>query len=143
VADFIDHIRQAKHNQECATAIMTHMPKFRDWAITATFYAAVHLAEAGFTRVSVQHSDVTKPSNENPHDYRQRMVKDNFGNDCWKRYRKLRIASQTVRYLADWQSNPGKEGMDYYSEAGAEKFLKEDLPYLTVEIGKITGTNLS
>ena len=50
MADLADHINQAKHNEACAAHLLSEKT-YRDWAITATFYAAVHFAESAFNSI--------------------------------------------------------------------------------------------
>ena len=57
----MSHIDQANHNEQCAQFLIDDSPQFRDWAITAAFYSAVHLAEASFsTRSDIGHSATAK-----------------------------------------------------------------------------------
>ncbi len=141
MADLVDHIAQAKHNLACASKLIRDI-QCRDWAITATFYSAVHFAEAGFTAVSdVGHSDIHRPSDQEPHAYRERLIREKYGEACYKSYRKLRVASYNVRYLADWQTKTGTS-LDYYNQATAEKFLTVELPLVRQEIQKAVGVKL-
>ncbi len=136
--DVLDHIAQANHNRQCAGEFLA---RYRDWAITATFYAAVHLVEAGLTATDIGHSDSRRPEGEMPHDYRERLVRERFGDTCYKCYRKLRTASYNVRYLVLSQNKPGV-ALDYYSQDSAKGFLEKELPQIRREIEKVTGINL-
>lgn len=141
MADLVDHIAQAKHNLACAGKLIrdTHC---RDWAITATFYSAVHFAEAGFTAVpDVGHSDIRRPTDEEPHAYRERLIREKYGEACYRSYRKLRIASYNVRYLAGWQTRT-ETSLGYYDQTAAEKFLTVELPRVRSEIQNAIGVQL-
>ena len=140
MADLVDHVAQAKHNLDCATQFIRDT-QCRDWAITAAFYSAVHFAEAGFTSTNIGHSDAKRPQDEEPHAYRERLVREKYGDTCYRSYRKLRVASYNVRYLADWRSRTGT-GLDYYSQTDAEKFLTVELPQVRQEIQWTIGVNL-
>jgi len=140
VADLLDHVAQAKHNLDCAAKFVQDT-QCRDWVITAAFYSAVHFVEAGFTATSIGHSDTKRPQDEEPHAYRERLVREKYGDTCYKSYRKLRIASYNVRYLADWRTRTGT-GLDYYSQTDAERFLKVELPRVRQEIQNAIGVNL-
>jgi hypothetical protein len=140
MADLVDHVAQAKHNLACASKFLTDA-QCRDWAITAAFYAAVHFAEAGFTANEVGHSDAKRPQNEEPHSYRERMVREKFGEECYRSYRKLRTASNNVRYLADWSARPGMS-LDYYPQSAAERFINVDLSLVRQKIQQMAGVNL-
>jgi len=141
MADLIDHIKQAKHNAACAAKLLGEKV-YRDWAITATFYAAIHFAEAGFAATDVGHSENKGSQAESPHDVREELIRDNFGNVCWRSYRKLREASRNVRYLPNWQTKTGT-ALDYYQHADAERFLNTELPRIKEEIQKTTSVNLT
>lgn len=142
MADLIEHLKQAQHNASCAAKLLNEKV-YRDWAITATFYAAIHFAEAGFTTTDVVHSENKGSQSESPHDVRERLIRDKFGQACWRSYRKLREASRNVRYLPNWQTKTGATALDYYQHADAEKFLKVDLPLIREEIQKTTKINLT
>jgi predicted HD phosphohydrolase len=140
VADLLEHLTQAKHNLDCAAKFIRDT-QCRDWAITAAFYSAVHFAEAGFTATDIGHSDAKRPQDEEPHAYRERLVREKYGDICYKSYRKLRNASYNVRYLPDWRTRLGT-GLDYYSQTDAEKFLTIELPQVRQEIQKAASVNL-
>ena len=141
MADLVDHVAQAKHNFACASKFLTDTP-CRDWAITAAFYAAVHFAEAGFTATDVGHSETGRPQNEEPHAYRERQVLSKFGDACYKSYRKLRVASYNVRYLANWSARPGMS-LGYYTQADAIRLVTVELPAIRQEIQSTLGVDLS
>ncbi len=132
MASLVEHVAQAKHNLLCATKSLQD-GECRDWTITAAFYSAVHFAEAGFTSIDVGHSESNRPQNEEHHAYRGRLVREKYGDTCYRSYRKLQEASYNVRYLALWSSRPGV-GLDYYSQADARKFVEQELPLIRREI---------
>lgn len=134
MADYLDHIRQAEHNEALAKIILDEHPTYHDWSITVSFYAAIHFVEAGFAQDSkIGHSETSKPRGKEPHQHREDLVKDKYGNECWRYYRKLRIASHNVRYLATMR--PGL-ATSYYSLNDAKTFFETNLN----EIRKITST---
>lgn len=142
MASLIDHLHQAKHNAACAAKLLNEKA-YRDWAIPATFYAAIHFAEAGFTATDVGHSENKGAQADSPHDVREQLVREKFGNTCWRSYRKLREASRNVRYLPDWQIKSGT-ALEYYQHTDAVRFLTEELPRVQGEIQKaIKGVDLS
>jgi hypothetical protein len=144
MANFIDHVNQAKHNLHCANKFFTGI-NCRDWAITAAFYSAVHFAEAGFDTIDdIQHSEKKKPADETHHAFRTRVVKEEFGRQCWESYRKLSEASHNVRYLGLWlQSDREGTAFSYYSQSDVKQFIKKDLEKVRTEIQTKTGFNLS
>ena len=141
MANLPDHVAQAKHNLDCAEKFLQG-GGCDDWAITAAFYSAVHFAEAGFAMTEIEHTESSCPDGEEPHAYRARAIKENFGVPCWKSYRKLREASFNVRYLALWKSGRIGTALGYYSPNDASQFVKQDLLTVRREIQK-SGVNLN
>lgn len=141
MAALIDHVKQAKHNAACAAKLLGENV-YRDWAITATFYAALHFAEAGFAATDVGHSENRGSQAETPHDVREGLIREKFGNVCWRSYRKLREASRNVRYLPNWQTKIDT-ALDYYQHADAARFLNTELPRIQEEIQKTTKVDLT
>lgn len=141
MAEFIDHLNQAKHNLSCAQKFLKD-PSCRDWSITATFYSAVHFAEAGFTATPVLHTEQTNNSDMGAHAYRSNMVNKHFGKDCWKSYRKLVDASYNVRYLGLWKSKIGG-ALTYYSPEDVKNFIEKDLSLVRREIQSSVKLDLS
>ena len=141
MADFIDHVGQAKHNLSCAKKFLDDN-RCRDWAITAAFYSALHFVEAGFTITNIIHTDLNRPQNESPHTFRMREIKNEFGKKCWFSYRKLFDASYNVRYLALWNSKTG-EALSYYSQNDVKSFIENELGVIRREIQTISGLDLS
>jgi hypothetical protein len=41
-----EHLVQARHNEALAAVVLRASPRHADWAVVATFYAALHYAEA-------------------------------------------------------------------------------------------------
>jgi hypothetical protein len=144
VTDLVSHIEQAKHNEKCAYFLMEKAPEFRDWAITAAFYAAVHLVEACFTsRSEIGHTEVAqdRASNEEKHRFRSRKVRE-LANNAYPSYRKLFEASYNVRYLTKSSSGGQQSAIQYYDEAAARKLVHEDLVKVRTELEKAFELNL-
>jgi hypothetical protein len=140
--DLIAHIRQAKHNLECAERFLSNA-ECRDWAITAAFYAAIHFVEAGLT--SYPDAELKGSlGDDSYHNRRQDLVRTKFGPECFKRYRKLREASQNVRYLADWgrKSSTGIS-LGYYSVENAIEMVTEHVTIIKNEIQQQAKINLN
>jgi len=128
MADYIDHIRQAEHNEALGELLVAN-PQFRDWLITVAFYAAIHYVEADFTKdSSIQHTERSKPKDVSAHVWREQLVEQRYSKDCFKSYRKLREASQDVRYLVR-AIRRGQTGIApaYYSQEDAERFFRHHL----------------
>jgi hypothetical protein len=145
VADLMSHIDQANHNEQCARFLIDDKPEYRDWAITAAFYAAVHLAEASFsTHSDIGHSAIAKDKrkDEGIHDYRERKIRE-LARSAYRSYKKLREASQHARYLAlKERSQTHQEMMEYYSVSDVRRFIERDLTKVREELAKAFGVNL-
>lgn len=145
MADLLEHLNQANHNEQCANEILAQIPDFRDWAITSAFYSAVHLAEAVFTSIpEIGHSEVAqdRATNEEKHRYRSRKVRE-IARPAYTNYRKLQEASQNVRYLAQAVSGGQKFSLAYYSQPDVIDMVQAELPQIRSELQSATGVNLS
>lgn len=141
--DLIAHVQQAHHNLHCAAEILKD-PSCRDWAITAAFYAAIHFVEAGLTSYpSTELKDLI--GDDGYHNQRQELVRVKFTQECYRNYRKLREASQNVRYLVNWGGRKSSTGtsLGYYSLDDATKMVSEYVSTIKNEIEKETGIDLS
>ncbi|MEW6579651.1 MAG: hypothetical protein AB1435_10705 [Chloroflexota bacterium] len=138
MADLISHIEQARHNEKCANYLLENAPEFRDWAITAAFYAAVHLVEACFTsQGDIGHTETAlerRAKDEEKHRYRARKVKE-LAHGAYDSYRGLYEASSNVRYLT--------KPIEYYDEEAARKFVRKHLFNVRTELEKAFGLNLT
>ncbi|MBK8030904.1 MAG: hypothetical protein IPK17_15705 [Chloroflexi bacterium] len=124
MVDKTSHIAQAHHNQDFADFVLNQTPVHRDWAITAAFYAAVHFTEACFAAVpSIQHTETAPDRGKlDKHAYRQEKIRK-LAPSAYKNYRKLREASQDLRYL-----DPTKTLSTYYTGTVAEDYVRVILP---------------
>lgn len=137
--DLVTHVNQAIHNRKCADILLSeHSANYRDWAITAAFYAAVHYAEGSFTTDSaIKNYDQDK---ERRHQFRIETIRKRVGNgsQCWRSYRKLYEASRTVRYLTASM----KQAVDYYSTDEADKLVQIHLENVREGLEKAFKVNL-
>lgn len=136
MADFIAHITQAKHNERCANYLLENAPEFGDWAITAAFYAAVHLVEACFTsQRDIGHTETAldRAQDEEKHRYRARKVKE-LARGAYDSYKGLYEASSNVRYLT--------KPIEYYDQEAARKFVRKHLLNVRTELEKAFELNL-
>ena len=141
MANLPDHVGQAKHNLACAEKFLLD-GSCNDWAITSAFYSALHFAEAGFAVTKIEHTELSCPRDEDRHTYRERMVRKEFGESCWKSYRKLRSASYNVRYLALWDSGRVGTASSYFNPQDVAQFVKRELPLVRKEVEK-SGVSLA
>lgn len=88
------HINQWKHNRGFLGLID---PKFPDWAVTVTFYTALHAVDA-----LLKHDKVGGIVS---HDTRNRtLMQTHRYMQIWKHYQPLYGLSRTVRYMAKPES---------------------------------------
>ena len=145
MADLISHIDQAKHNEKCANLLLNNAPEFRDWAITAAFYAAVHLVEACFaSRDDIRHTEIAldRAKGEEMHGYRLRKVEKLAGKRAYRSYKKLYNASRDVRYLAKG-SDKALLAIEYYDEEATRRLVQGDLSHVRTELERAFGLKLS
>lgn len=110
MADLSIHLLQAEHNEKLAQFLLDK--PFFDWAITACFYAAIHLFEARLffdsADVSNKHSESSIPVDANgefkysSHSWRAKQIFDHYSQKTWKAFRSLKEASETARYLSHY-----------------------------------------
>lgn len=132
MADYIDHLHQAEHNENFARSLINGNSEFYDWSITAIFYSAVHYVEAVFNQdPKIRHTE-TSCRGKDPHVFREEMVLQKYGKACRNHYRKLRTASQIVRYLV---VNDPRSGVDFYRPEDAANFLNTNLQAIKKTLG--------
>jgi len=134
MADFLEHLWQAKHNQQFATSTLTTRPDFRDWAITSAFYSALHYAEACFST----RRDIPTPNiDENLHAFRLQLIKYEAPR-AQGPYRRLQNACWDVRYMTTrirWT--------EIYTVEKARELVTGDLPRCREELERAFGVNLA
>jgi len=129
MADLLDHVKQANHNEQCAKLILKTSTLYRDWAITSAFYTAVHLAEACFT---TRH-DIKPPQGSDLHKFRSDTIRKEAPR-AFPIYRELRDACWNVRYLT------GKQPWStYYKASDVQDMVDDKLPKLRTELAKAFG----
>ena len=141
MATYKDHLSQAKHN-ECLCKYLAEDPSldYKDWLITAAFYSALHYIEANLYAdpSTPRHVDTSCPPGYSKHDWRLRLVAENYSLECYKSYKKLFDASMAVRYLENWRRQPGA-AMNYYLDATAKLFYTRDLQQVKSDLHHISG----
>lgn len=123
MADFNSHLLQAEHNSRVACALLNR-PDHRDWAITVTFYCALHLITAGLIHL-----------NENPdsHHKCKLLIQQKF-KSCFRPYSNLFDASWKVRYIRDYCGSDDKPSCAYYNQQDAKEFYMVDLEKIFREL---------
>lgn len=101
MASYNMHWEQAEHNQELVNELVgqTRPIRYRDWAVTIAFYAAIHYVEALLDWGYQYHTD-QEPSRR--HGIRARKVEKVLTEvPVGAEYRNLLNTSITLRYLFD------------------------------------------
>lgn len=90
-----NHLRQASRNQSLAQACAcdTRPWQWRQWAVTAAFYAALHLAKA-----LALNSNEHKLPRESWHDFHSRVIRTRASQRASVSYERLRTAATWTRY---------------------------------------------
>jgi hypothetical protein len=84
------HINQWKHNR---SFLETIRPQFPDWAVTVTFYTALHAVDALLRHDKT--GRITSHSHRN-----ETLMRTNRYARIWKLYQPLHDLSRTIRYMA-------------------------------------------
>jgi len=127
MADFATHLIQADHNTEVAKKLSKE-PPFHDWAVTASFYAAIHLFEAWLFHRPEKHAETSIPRDANGrmevsvHSWRERLIERNLSKAHFQAFRLLRDSSETARYLTLYRM--GSSGSPSWISMGAWDYLK-------------------
>jgi hypothetical protein len=133
-----NHVAQARHNTSLAEDL-AHDMVYKDWIVTAAFYAAVHYVEAMFYRERQWHTEKDRggiPAHQWRVERLEAMtVGGKIPHRCWLIYKNLQQASNQARYLELWETRGGKTAADYFSEQTTRAFLTQDLETLKSELG--------
>jgi len=135
MTDFVSYIKQSKYNEEIAKYLL-NSTKFHDWSITVAFYSAIHFVNAGLCFEGLVINFQTTNNNDSIHAQRQRLVQSTYGNNCYKSYRRLRMASNEVRYLEKYRGIDDIPSLSYYDKNEAKVFFEKDLSCIKNEVLK-------
>jgi hypothetical protein len=84
-----EHLTKAKHNEKASAVLPV---EYRDWAVVAIFYAALHYIEM---QLAVEG---TQPKS---HDKRDPIIaKHHLLRNIWNPYKKLNVLSRNARYYS-------------------------------------------
>jgi hypothetical protein len=151
------HELQAQHNEALATTLVA-ADDFRDWACTASFYAAVHYFEAFLaanptacrhpeaTALVIDHSESTIPQDitgrrkYSPHVWREELIRHNRSRQTWRSYRQLRESSQIARYHTDLALKPRLmpargTAHDFFDKATVTQLTHQELGGFKADLG--------
>lgn len=123
------HQQQAYHNHKTAKKLAKD--KIRDWAITSTFYSALHYIEAAFILdpkvghveekfESLKLSMPEEAKKQSLHSFRDLLVGQSFPK-IRSKFAQLRHMSESARYI---EKSNNKCGFDFITEENVRIALK-------------------
>jgi hypothetical protein len=142
MASLIDHLHQSKHNQNCAKKLLQD-DQYRDWAITVTFYSALHYTEAGLLSSDEKYIPKVGEEEDSAHQKRLKAVRKIFGDICYLAYKKLFEASFKVRYIEDFNRIGSIPSLQYFTFDDAQDFLTKKLETVKSEIQRQSKIDLT
>lgn len=84
-----EHLHKAKQNEKLAGSLS---PEYRDWFVTAVFYAGLHYIEM---QLAVEGSHPQTHEERDP-----AISKHHLLRNVWNPYKKLKVLSRNARYNA-------------------------------------------
>jgi hypothetical protein len=135
MTDLVSYINQSKYNEKIARFLL-NSTKFLDWSITVAFYSAIHFVNAGLCFDGLEINYQTTNNDDSIHAKRQKLVQSKYGNNCYKSYRNLRVASNKVRYLEQYSGIDEIPSLSYYEINEVKDFIEIDLKCIKDEILK-------
>ena len=144
------HLRQARHNEGLAKEFVRSGYRYRDWAVVAAFYAALHYFEARlhdeppFTHhlvgIRIFHTeDVTSDPDTrgiySPHRWRHELLESNCAAATAEAYWRLRAASESARYHTRSSREIRTTAHDYFSNAAVDRCLDDFLEIVKAGLG--------
>ena len=140
------HLDQARHNEETENHLLKS-GRYHDWGVTAAFYAAIHFYEGWLYKTNVEpkkkHSETSIPRDQkgkmetSVHGWRESNIR-NLGNAAFKSYRKLKVASETARYLSVPNITPPfaqQIAPLQITPIDAKAYIEQDLSLFKKELG--------
>lgn len=130
------HLWQAGRNEKLAQLLLSELD-YKEWAVTVTFYSALHYVEAAFSQdASIEHSETSMPSGwtKSIHAWREHLIFISFSS-IYNAYRKLSNSSMIVRYLSSSGTSIGQPAEDVFSDDDVGNFINRDLDKIKRKVG--------
>ena len=105
MADFSEHIRQAKSNLTFLSNVHTLIPNTWDWQVTVSFYSAVHLMNARIAQLANHHYRSHEKVNDALSPFKS--LSTSLPEDEFTAYMILQNLSRRARYLCHHQGTQG------------------------------------
>lgn len=119
------HREQAQSNEQLAKS-MCDGDSHYDWAVTVSFYAALHYLEAYFVRKGINILQEAEAKDTGAHGYRRRKVKEKLLPDEARRYITLQQQSERARYFASGKEAPLPQiPAQYFGQVAAQQLFSE------------------
>ena len=137
------HLAQARHNADFAKSLVDNSDGPHDWAVTVTFYAALHFLEGWLIQQNIDVVAEARRNHVSPHRFRSDQAKKLLPKEMAVIYTKLQRHSQLARYLTTNLTNKGNYGpesslpsppAEYYKKGAAET-LYGNLSELKAHLG--------
>lgn len=122
MADYASHRRQALHNEATARFLL---PLHHDWAVTATFYAALHHFESWLFSRPEKHSETVSLGGVPVHAWRKNYLQRHLPN-AYQAYSFLYQRSQEARYLHGLGTNAAPVPAQSLVDAAKAKFCLDN-----------------
>jgi len=110
---------------------------YKDWLITVAFYSAIHYVEAAFfNNPAIGHTETSIPTcadgtwRNSPHNWRMRLLRDNYPEYAWRSFRNLYNESYVARYLL----TPGSQGVAVTTDAQTRWTDNEARDFVDVDL---------
>ncbi len=95
------HLEQYQHNKDFLENGISDKNKFADWAVTVTFYCAVHIVEAALANINIHsknHNDRGKKIENLRCPRLKTYYKDLYSRSITSRYNCILQTSEDVKY---------------------------------------------
>jgi hypothetical protein len=137
--DWRAHLAQATHNEQFARSLVQSSNGPYDWAVTVTFYAALHHFDCWLLKTGVNVLQEAKAKNRSPHVIRGQKARDNLPPPMSAIYRTLRQQSELARYLTTTDQSNGQMSLpspppQYFTQTNTARFFT-DLEALKAHFG--------
>jgi hypothetical protein len=126
LANFAEHINQAKSNLEFLGSINQNSTKFWDWQVTVSFYIAVHLVNAHIAKKSNLHYRSHEDVNNALNPFNELSL-TKFSEELYISYIKLQALARRARYLChDKPKNKSKGAFFTYDKHFSKAVINLD-----------------
>jgi len=137
--DWRAHLAQATHNEQFAKNLIENDDGPHDWAVTVTFYAALHHFDCWLLKNGTNVLQEAKAKNRSPHVIRGQKARDKLPDAESAIYRTLRQNSELARYLTTNNQSSSLVSLpsppaQYFTQTKAARFFA-DLETLKAHFG--------